>query len=199
MVTGGGAKKWNSANIALIICLVIMLIKWSVRMVSGKEVFIYRFLNASQFDCIFGGVYLGHKFKESGIPFTKAFEHNITNIIFWLLFIGSAFYSNYIPAPVRNEFFGIIAVGLIIGAVSSKPLFRFRDKLWRFLSKISYNLYVIHILIIILAALFFSAMYEGKPIPPVMSICAYIIMVGFSILAAWLTEKLLKFRKDKLT
>lgn len=116
-------------------------------------------------------------------------EKNVTDI--------KSYYSNYIPAPVRNEFFGIIAAGLILCSVSDKPLIRFRNKIWRFLSKISYNLYVIHILIVILVALFFSALYEGKPIPSIMSICAYIIMVGLSILAAWGTEKVLQFGRNK--
>lgn len=193
----GGAKKRSPASIALIICGAIMLIKWSTRIVSGKEAIIYRILGASQFDCIFGGVYLGHKFKDGNIHFAKVFEHNITQVIFWLLFIGSAYYSKYIPSPIQNEFFGIIAAGLILGSISDKPLIRFRDKIWKFLSKISYNLYVVHILIIILVALLFSAMYEGQSIPIIMSICAQIIMVGLSILAAWGTEKVLQLRRRR--
>ena len=116
----------------------------------GKETFAYRFFNASQFDCIFGGLFLGLLLKNPEKRLPILIESKIANIILWILFLTSGLYQGMIPAPFRNEYFGLLAAGLIIGIVSNHSPFKFKAQLWGKFSKISYQIYVYHILAIIL-------------------------------------------------
>ena len=134
----------------LILCIFFAILKWVLYATVGKETFAYRFFNASQFDCIFGGMFVGLYISDREDQVPQLFNHKAINWLIWLAFLACGFYQDFIPAPIRNEFFGLLAAGLIIGLVGKHSPFRFRSPMWRKFSKVSYQIYVYHILAIIL-------------------------------------------------
>lgn len=144
----GGVKLAVEAT--LIICISFAVLKWGLYIFAGKETFAYRFFNASQFDCIFGGLCLGLflRNKEHTIP--KILSCKATNIMLWMLFLTSGLYVNFIPSPCRSEFFGLLTAGLIVGFIYDSSILKFKAPVWRKLSNASYYIYVYHILAIIL-------------------------------------------------
>lgn len=88
------------------------------------------------------------KNKENRLP--RFFESKTIHKILWILFLTGGLYQGIIPAPFRNEYFGLLATGQIIGIVSHRSPFKFKNSLWGKLSKVSYQIYVFHILAIIL-------------------------------------------------
>ena len=144
----GGQK--TSICISAILCVAFAVIKWALYLSVGKETFAYRFIGASQFDCIFGGLFLGLMLRNDEFVLPKIFTCKTTSWILWILFITSGLFQEIIPAPLRNEFFGLVAAGLIISLVSESAPFKFKATFWRKLSNASYKIYVYHILAIIL-------------------------------------------------
>lgn len=144
----GGQKQAIEGTI--IISIAIVIIKWGLYLFVGKDTFAYRFINASQFDCILGGMALGlflqyHKKQLPLIIFNK-----VTSCILWAIWLTSGFYANMIPSPCRNEFFGLLAAGLIICFVQGVSPIQFKAPIWHRLGKASYYIYIYHILVIIL-------------------------------------------------
>lgn len=181
----GGSRRCS----VLTLCVFFAALKWILYATVGKETFAYRFISASQFDCIFGGMFLGLYISDREGQVPQLFNHKATNWLIWIAFLACGFYQDFIPAPVRNEFFGLLAAGMLLGLIGEEPISHFWTRKWRFLSKISYQVYVIHILIIILSAMFFTALYDGDSMPLIMSISAYVLMTGISIIVAWGLEK----------
>lgn len=143
-----GGSRTASASI---ICAIFIILKFAIYLTAGKETFAYRFFSASQFDCIFGGLFLGLFLSDKkGKALPNLLNSNITYWILWILLLTSGFYQSIIPAPIRNEYFGLLAAGLIIGLVEERSPLKFKASLWKKLSNISYQIYVYHILAIIL-------------------------------------------------
>lgn len=156
--------KWGGQKtpicISATLCVAFAFLKWALYLSVGKETFAYRFFGASQFDCIFGGLFLGLVLKNDELELPKVLTHKTTSWILWILFITSGFFQEFIPAPVRNEFFGLLAAGLIISLISESAPFRFKATFWRKLSGASYKIYVYHILAIILLSELVSMVFR---------------------------------------
>lgn len=103
---------------------------------------------------------MGLVLKNDELELPKVLTHKTTSWILWILFITSGFFQEFIPAPVRNEFFGLLAAGLIISLISESAPFRFKATFWRKLSGASYKIYVYHILAIILLSELVSMVFR---------------------------------------
>lgn len=156
--------KWvgqkSAIHISAILCVAFVAIKWTLYLCVGKESFAYRFFNASQFDCIFGGLFLGLSLRVGEFRLPEFFTCKTTGWILWILFITSGLFHEVIPAPLRNEFFGLMAAGLITGLVRESAPFKFKAAFWRKLSSASYKIYVYHILAIILLSEIINAFLQ---------------------------------------
>lgn len=170
-------------------CFVIFFVaKLAIYFCFGKNTIAYRLIASSQFDCIFCGVYVGSLMKVQH-EMTKTVGNSKIIVAFaWLLFLFSGLYSDRIPAPIRNEFFMVVAAVLIVGLTSEKPLLRLENKFWHFMGKISYDVFVIHIMVL----LAISRTYQCIGITDVsltISIVTYILATVITIILAWLCNK----------
>ena len=135
-------------------------------------------------------------FHKKNNPFLCTFTNMWTQILSWLIFVLSGFFSEFIPALIRTEFIAILSLFLIMSQIEGKPKFiNLENKYFDFIGKISYGIYVIHPLIIFLLSAIWLKLHFQIP-----EIAQYII-IYFSvpcvtILVAWISYE--KFEKPFL-
>lgn len=117
----------------------------------------------------------------------------------WLLIITSGIYAEHIPAPLRTEFFAIFTAIIILNSVSTKTGEHLEDKLWNYSGKLSYNIYIVHVLIILLLShlvtqcgLISTTSTISTQTGIAISSAVYIIVTITSILLSDLMERLIK-------
>lgn len=175
---------------AAIISIVYFFIKLLVRLILGKDVFLYRLIGVSSFDILFLGVWAGLLYNKKPTLLSIVQNSKVILFISWGLFLTSGLFSKHIPAPIRPELICCIALLIIITLQSTRKHFWTESRLLRFLGSISYEIYVIHILIIILLSDLY--MYLNLDLPELM---IYLFCTIVVIITAWLFNRLLSLIK----
>ncbi len=116
----------------------------------------YGFVRVTGLDILFAGVWAGLLWKEENPFFTKLKGLTPFSIIAWILFLFSGFYDKFIPAPVRADFLAALAVVIIVTQQAESPFPDLEHKLFDWLGRISYEVYVIQFIVLILLARVYS-------------------------------------------
>ncbi len=183
-------KEHRQKTAALAISICWFALKSGIYLIAGKDTFIYRLISVTSFDCLFLGVYAGLLVKD-GNKTIKAVSRNILiAIAAWLLFLASGFYGHYIPAPIRNEYAALLSILLILNVSSSKPLINLENGVCNWLGDISYEIYVVQILTIMLLSIWYRHLGYDFPI-----IVVYLLSVIAVIAASWVFNRAIGLRK----
>ena len=174
-------------KVSLIISVCWFLLKCGLYIFVGKCTFVYKLVGVSALDCLFGGVVLGIFVKEQNVIITKIVNSNIIAVISWILFLASGFYGNYIPSTVRVEYMAIITCLLILSQINAKPIINLENRVCNWVGGISYEIYVMQILVIILL----STLYLNFNLH-LQAVYIYLSVFATVILVAWGTNKLLR-------
>lgn len=170
-------------------CFLAMFVgKMALYFCFGKDTMAYRLVASSQFDCIFCGVYVATLVKNRSEMVKIIGNNRIITIIAWLLFVFGGLYSSMIPAPIRNEFFMVVAVAIILGLTCEKPLIKLEGDFWRFMGKISYDIFVMHIIILLAISWIYQCIGITNVTLPV-TIITYLVATGITVFLAWLCNK----------
>lgn len=182
------AKLKESKRIAgaAIIAVMWLCFKLAMRVIGGTNSVLYHLVTVTSLDVLFAGVWLGLLMKEGNPMLDKAKSWTWLGIIAWLLFLCSGFYGRLIPAPVRVEFIALLAMGMIITQQGASPIPNLENKFFNGLGTISYEIYVVQIIVIILLSLVYSKV--GMKIP---AIVIYLFCTAIVIGAAWCFHKAL--------
>ena len=168
---------------SLVVIVVWLALKFSIYFLIGKDCFLYRFVSCTALDCLFLGVIIGHLFfKESHVIHTIC-DNKGCQLITWVLFIAFGFYKQFIPAPIRIQFFAILSVLMILSQLSKHVLINLDNSVLSFLGKISYETYLFHVPVII----GLSSLYLRMSIPN-NSILIYIACITTSLIVAFLAN-----------
>lgn len=181
--SNGKLRQWSFACLAFFFAC-----KLVVYFCFGKDTMAYRLIASSQFDCIFCGVYVASLLKEHNQLVKAVGDSRVAIAFAWLLFLVSGIYSSLIPAPIRNEFFMVVAAVLILGLVSNRSMINLEGKFWSFMGKISYDIFVIHIVVL----LSISRIYQNFGVTEaslLVSIVTYVLATGITITLAWLCNE----------
>ena len=178
----GNKIKQVSLSFALILCVLKLLLN----LTAGKDTFAYRFLGASQLDCMFFGVFLGILIRENIDLLHRIGDQRWLSLMAWAFFLLSGLYAHLVPAPIRNEFFALITTVMILGLISNKPLIKLEHGVWHFLGKISYSVYVLHVIILIGTSYVCNHFGIIKDVSVLSSLAIYSFCLGISIIVAWL-------------
>ena len=173
---------------SLLMCCVFFFAKVTLYHYVGKETMAYRLVAASQWECIFMGVCWGSLAKNKNSIVSKVGNNRFITLISWCLFLFSGLYATWIPAPLRNEFYLVIALSIVSGLISQNALIKIENKFWNFMGDISYNIFIIHIGILLLIDYTIDTLSIIQVSLP-LSIAIYTTATGVSILLAWLTSK----------
>ena len=182
------AKLEESKRVAgsAIIAILWLCFKLTMRAFCGTDSVLYHLVTVTSLDVLFAGVWLGLLMKEGHPMLAKAKSWRWFGIIAWLLFLCSGFYSRLIPAPLRVEYIALLAMGMIITQQGASPIPNLGNKLFDGLGTISYEIYVVQIIVIILLSLIYSKV--GMVIPAVV---IYLTCTTIVIGVAWCFHKAL--------
>ena len=156
------------------------LIKLALRVFSGTDSVLYHLVTVTSLDVLFAGVWLGLLMKEGHPLLEKAKRWTWLGIIGWLLFLCSGLYGKIIPAPVRIEYIALLAMAMIITQQSRSPFPNLENRFFDWLGSISYEVYVVQIIVIVLLSWAYCKV--GIVIP---AFVIYIFCTGIVIGVAW--------------
>lgn len=151
----------------------------------GKETFTYRLLNVSGYDSILLGFLVGTLVLEGWNPLKKIGDCRIVVVLAWALYLLSGFYGEMIPALFRPEYAALLSVVIILGQGASKPVPRMENGFFRWLGGISYQVYVVQILVIILLSYLYGLLGLRWS-----SLAIYLVSTLSVVLLSWLASKL---------
>ena len=171
---------------AAIIAIVWLFIKLAMRIFCGTDSVLYHLVTVTSLDVLFAGVWLGLLMKGRHPLLDKAKNWTWIGIFAWLLFLCSGFYGRLIPAPLRVEYIALLAMGMIISQQGGHLFRIMENKLFDGLGTISYEIYVVQIIVIILLSLIYSK--TGMEIP---SVVIYLTCTVIVIGVAWCFHKAL--------
>ena len=135
---------------SVIIAVCWALAKWGLYAFVGKGTFIYKYWGCAGMDCLFGGVALGILVRDGNRIIQRISESKWIAVIAWVLFLASGLYGNFIPSACRVEYIAIITCLLILSQLPMTPIVNLDNKVCDWLGGISYEIYVMQILVIIL-------------------------------------------------
>lgn len=140
--------KGNSFSVVLSIVVVINIIRyflwWRYPYSEGAV-----FSIVNRFDCMMVGGLGAMLFYEKNIVFLQLLDNKISNILSWILILLMAFNVKFINAIVDTTIVTVISLVLIVGQINVKNRVINLDlPFLNFIGKISYGIYVYHILII---------------------------------------------------
>lgn len=173
-------KENKRKMVAIVVAVVWLIVKLILRVVVGTGCFLYKIVGVTSFDVLFAGVWVGLLLKE-GNPVTERMKNwPILGLSAGLLYLCSGFYAHLIPAPVRVEFIAMLALTFMVFQQRETPLPSFENGFWGWLGSISYEIYVVQILVIILLSWVYSK--AGLDLP---SFVVYLICTATVIWVAW--------------
>ena len=166
---------------ALVIALGWFVLKLVLRVLYGKESFGYRFVGVTSLDLCFLGVWGGYLESGNDLMVRKIRGFKWGGVIVWGLFLFTGLYGRYIPAPIRSEYVGVLSL-LLIFSLQQHHSFSVIDNCFtNWIGKLSYEIYVVHIIVIILLAYGYERL--GVNLPDAL---IYLICMILSVFCAWL-------------
>ena len=143
----------------------LFIIKLGARFILGKEAIIYKVLVVSRFHCMLIGALGAMLFVNKNILFLKFFTNKWIHVFAWLIFILLSIEFVHIPAPIAPEITSLVSLFLIVGQINasdSKKIINLEHNVFDFLGKISYGIYVIHPLVIMILFYFLDELIVSK-------------------------------------
>ncbi|MDP2388229.1 MAG: acyltransferase [Bacteroidota bacterium] len=142
----------NFLTSAMILCIILILVKIIVYLLSSKIPkleLLYTFIHVTRFQCMIIGAIGGLLYFKKNKLFMKLLNQKITQLIAWTIILLVAVNKFHLISVLDNEFISLVTVVLIIGQIEKKNrLINLENKLFDFLGKISFGIYVIHPLLI---------------------------------------------------
>lgn len=184
-------KKSKRVFNGLIMVIIIYFIIKVIARFSGSP-FFYNLISISSIDCMaIGGI--GAYLVMGKSKIIKYSYNNYIQAASWMILIFSCFYKPiHILSIIDQEINAVVYLILIINVSSNpKPLISLENKLFDYLGKISYGIYVYHFIIIIIL----SNVLKGHVAQSLSGyIFLYIFVIGCTLIIASLSYKYYELR-----
>ena len=171
---------------AAVIAIAFFLLKLALRVFSGTDSVLYHLVTVTSLDILFAGVWVGLLMRKGNPVLDYLKGATWLGLIAWLLFLGSGLYARLIPAPIRMEFIAFLAFVIIMTQQAHSPVPNLEIKFLNWMGDISYEIYVVQIIVIILLSLLYSK--AGIELPAVV---IYLVCSAIVIGVAWCFHKTL--------
>lgn len=175
--------------IVLLLTALFILLKLIFRYIlpGGENSTLSIFLGATRFQSMMIGAMGAILYYKQNSFFIKVVTNKITQAIAWVVIILLLFNRFHVASIIDNEIVTAVAVILIIGQITEKNrLINLEIKLFDFLGKISYGIYIIHPLVIFALA---SYLKNLKMDSWAKYILVYISVVLATVFIAWISYK----------
>ena len=187
--------------IAFVICGGWMICKWGTYMFLGKGL-LYRFFAVTRIDCMMIGAIGAILYFSANKMFLRFLGNRWIGAICLLLVTFSQLWACFIPSTLRPQVLALFSLGAIMSQLVEHPVVNLENHVCDYVGKISYGIYVIHPLLIILL----SSLYR-QHVPQMATVWGatliYLIVTIVSLLIAALSyrcfEQPFLRMKDKFT
>jgi peptidoglycan/LPS O-acetylase OafA/YrhL len=148
-------SKKRLLSVTLFLVIFLIALKFYVRYIIKDEL-AETFLDVNRFECMLIGAIGAILYSSQNKVFITIETHILAQMSAWVILFLIALGKINTPGPTENVLMSIITLTLIIGQIDAKSkIFNLDNKLFDFLGKISYGLYVIHPFIVYLLAKIF--------------------------------------------
>lgn len=161
---------------AAVIAITWLLVKLALRVFSGTDSVLYHLVTVTSLDILFAGVWVGLLMRKRNPILDYLKSATWLGLIAWLLFLGSGLYARLIPAPIRVEFIAFLAFVIIMTQQADSPVPKLEIKFLNWMGDISYEIYVVQIIVIILLSLFYSKAGIELPVAFIYLVCSAIVI-----------------------
>ena len=174
-------SKTNLLKITIIIFIILFLLKIGFWFINGSKSFEYRFLTVTRFHCMMVGVMGAILFVRKN----EIFINKKIQLISWSLFFLMGMNILKIPALVGQEVIAFASLSMIMGQITiKKRIINLENRPCDFIGKISYGIYVIHpLVVLLLSRLFKNLNIEIK----FKYVLVYFSVLVVTIILAWLS------------
>lgn len=142
----------------LSIIFLLFILKSAFWYFGGNKFILYKILSTTRFHCMLIGAIGAIWYYNKQSFFLQISTHKTTQILSWVLFTIIFIGLIEFPAPLASEFISVLSLFLIMGQINTNRLINLDTKIFDFIGKISYGIYVIHPLIIIFYSIIFKNM-----------------------------------------
>lgn len=178
------SKLLKAALIILVSFFAAKIFSW---LVWGSPSLVYRFFMVTRFHCMMIGAVAAILFSNQNQLFVHIVSHKVTQAVSWLLFFVMGLGLLHVPAVVGQELIAFASVSMILGQIMvEKRLFNLETKVFDFVGKISYGIYVIHPLVVLLSSLLIKPLEINMVLK---YIVAYSSVIGCTLFFSWLSYK----------
>lgn len=147
----------------------------------------YQFIYITKFDCMAIGALTAIIFDKNLHWFSKIAFHPVTQIISWLLYILIATEILSITDFVNHNVFSVACAFIILNvAFNIKPIIGLENRLFDFLGRISYGLYVYHSIVLYLLALLLRDKLSYLP-NSLAVIILILVVILITVAISWLS------------
>ncbi len=181
--------------------LLLIVIKTICRLIDIKYGYSlpYNIIHVTRFQCMLIGAMGGYLYYTGNEIFLRLSTRILIQLISWTALVLTAFNSFHIVSFLDNEIISLLTVFLIVGqATKRNNIINLDNFICDFLGKISYGIYVIHPLIVLLLS---YSIKELDIYAPVKYVATYAVIFVLTIFAAYLSynyfEKLFLKLKNK--
>ena len=161
---------------ATVIAITWLLVKLALRVFSGTDSVLYHFVTVTSLDILFAGVLVGLLMRKGNPILDYLKSATWLGLIAWLLFLGSGLYARLVPAPIRMEFIAFLAFVIIMTQQAHSPVPNLEIKFLNWMGDISYEIYVVQIIVIILLSLLYSKTGIELPAAVIYLVCSAIVI-----------------------
>lgn len=180
--------KKHILKIAVGVCCLWLICKYGILLLCGKCV-AYRFFSVTRFDCMMIGAIGAILYYRRNKAFCNLFFNKYISLMAWVLLLTSEFYGSYIPSPVRIQYIAVLSLFVIMSQLTEKPfLINLENRLFDFVGKISYGIYVIHPILIFVFSRWYSQLGVTWP-ELTQRIIIYIFITFITIILAYISYR----------
>lgn len=178
-------------NRLLILSVIIFLILFTIKIVLwfwlGTASYPYRFIMVTRFHCMMIGAIGAIVFFERRLILVNLLSSKFVQLISWVLFVLMGLNIVQIPAVIGQEIIAVASLSMILGQVTiNNRLINLETKMFDFVGKISYGIYIFHPIIIILLSYLLKDILFCIELKYVL---IYFSVINLTLLCSWVSYK----------
>lgn len=176
------SKLLLSTFILAVVFFFLKLLFWKIY---GHESVLYKFFSVNRFDCMMIGAIGAILYSSSNSVFLSFFSNKGLQFLSWLLFVALSLNLFSLPLPIAHEVVSLGVLCIIVGQIKIKSrIINLEKNIFDFLGRISYGLYIIHPLVILILSKMFIHLEINRFVKYPL---VYLSVIGVSVLISWLS------------